>query len=207
MFVLTRMKDTVRIPPNLLHLDTTQAITEIINSKLANKVVHNVGLCIALWDIEKFEDTFIFPGDGGTHTTVHFRYVVFRPFIDEVLIGKVKRCSREGVYVSMGFFDDVFIPADALQHPSKFNEQEQLWAWEYDTGEGKHDLYMDIDEEIRFRVMEEKFVEVSPKKKKTKGEPKDVPQIDAEPRKPPYTITGTLAEPGLGLLSWWTSAG
>lgn len=38
MFVLTRMKDTVRIPPNLLHLDTTQAITEIINSKLANKV-------------------------------------------------------------------------------------------------------------------------------------------------------------------------
>lgn len=37
--------------------------------------------------------------------------------------------------------------------------------------------------------MEEKFVEVSPKKKKTKGEPKDVPQIDAEPRKPPYTIT------------------
>lgn len=32
---------------------------------------------------------------------------------------------------------------------SSSNEQEQLWAWEYDTGEGKHDLYMDIDEEIR----------------------------------------------------------
>ena len=29
------------------------------------------------------------------------------------------------------------------------NEKEQLWAWEYMTEEGKHDLYIDIGEEIR----------------------------------------------------------
>ena len=32
------------------------------------KVVHNVGLCIALWDILKLEDSYIFPGDGSYHT-------------------------------------------------------------------------------------------------------------------------------------------
>jgi len=32
------------------------------------QVVHNVGLCIALWDIQKLEDSYIFPGDGAHHT-------------------------------------------------------------------------------------------------------------------------------------------
>ncbi|KAK2156263.1 hypothetical protein LSH36_217g02009 [Paralvinella palmiformis] len=49
------------------------------------KVVHNVGLCIVLWDVTKLEDSYIFPGSGASHTVVHFRYVVFRPFMDELL--------------------------------------------------------------------------------------------------------------------------
>lgn len=30
--------------------------------------------------------------------SVHFRYVVFRPFVDEILLGKIKSCSKEGVH-------------------------------------------------------------------------------------------------------------
>ena len=29
------------------------------------------------------------------------------------------------------------------------DEGEQLWVWEYATEDGKHDLYMDLGEEIR----------------------------------------------------------
>lgn len=61
------------------------------------QVVMNVGLCIALWDITKLGDSHIIPGDECCHTLVHFRYVVFRPFMTEILIGKVKSCNREGV--------------------------------------------------------------------------------------------------------------
>ena len=32
------------------------------------QVVHEVGLCIALWDIIKMEDSYILPGDGASHT-------------------------------------------------------------------------------------------------------------------------------------------
>lgn len=62
------------------------------------QVVLNVGLCIALHDIIHVEDSFIFPGDGAAHTKVRFRYVVFRPFMDEVLVGKIRSCSPEGVH-------------------------------------------------------------------------------------------------------------
>uniref|UniRef100_A0A7N9D2B6 DNA-directed RNA polymerase subunit n=1 Tax=Macaca fascicularis TaxID=9541 RepID=A0A7N9D2B6_MACFA len=125
-------------------------------------VVYNVGLCICLFDITKLEDAYVFPGDGASHTKVHFRYVVFHPFLDEILIGKIKGCSPEGVHVSLGFFDDILIPPESLQQPAKFDEAEQVWVWEYETEEGAHDLYMDTGEEIRFRVVDESFVDTSP---------------------------------------------
>jgi DNA-directed RNA polymerase III subunit RPC8 len=66
--------------------------------KSSLQVVLNVGLCIALHDITRLEDSYIFPGDGAAHTKVNFRYVVFRPFMEEVIIGKIRSCSREGVH-------------------------------------------------------------------------------------------------------------
>ncbi|XP_071131598.1 DNA-directed RNA polymerase III subunit RPC8-like [Mytilus edulis] len=204
MFVLVEMKDTVRIPPWLFNIKFNDAVNEALNKKFANKVVHNVGLCIALWDITKIEDSFIFPGDGASHSIVHFRYIVYRPFIDEVLTGKTKSCSKEGVYVSMGFFDDILIPADAMQHPSRFDDKEQLWAWSYEVEEEKHDLFMDIGEEIRFRVVDETFVDTTPTGPDgTSVETSD--NSDSESKKSPYTIVGSISEPGLGLLSWWNS--
>ncbi|ESP03852.1 hypothetical protein LOTGIDRAFT_109978 [Lottia gigantea] len=203
MFVLCEMKDTVRIPPWEFKENTTDAIMDILNKKFANKVVYNVGLCIALWDLVKLEDSFIFPGDGATHTNVHFRYVVFRPFIDEILVGKIKCSSKEGVYVSMGFFDDIFIPADALQHPAIFESQDQIWAWEYEVDEDtKHKLFMDIDEEIRFRVVDETFTDTTPSGPDTTNTESDIP-TDPELKKPPYTITASISDSGLGCMSWW----
>ncbi|XP_012597158.1 DNA-directed RNA polymerase III subunit RPC8 isoform X2 [Microcebus murinus] len=134
---------------------------------------------------------------------VHFRYVVFHPFLDEILIGKIKGCSLEGVHVSLGFFDDILIPPESLQQPAKFDEAEQVWVWEYETEEGAHDLYMDTGEEIRFRVVDESFVDTSP----TGPSSAEATSSSEEPPKKeaPYTLVGSISEPGLGLLSWWTS--
>uniref|UniRef100_A0A8B9BIX4 DNA-directed RNA polymerase subunit n=1 Tax=Anser brachyrhynchus TaxID=132585 RepID=A0A8B9BIX4_9AVES len=102
MFVLVEMTDTVRIPPWQFERKLNESIAEELNKKLANKVVYNVGLCICLYDITKLEDSYIFPGDGASHTKVHFRYVVFHPFLDEILIGEIKSCSQDGVHGKLG---------------------------------------------------------------------------------------------------------
>ncbi|KAG7216257.1 hypothetical protein INR49_029109 [Caranx melampygus] len=221
MFVLVEMVDTVRICPWDFHRQLNEAIAEELNKKLANKVVYNVGLCICLYDITKLDDSYIFPGDGASHTKVHFRYVVFHPFLDEILVGKIKYCSQEGVHVTMGFFDDILIPPESLQQPAKLypelnDEAEQVWLWEYETDEGAHDLYMDQGEEIRFRVTDEVFVDTSPTgpataTTETPAQPGQSttapppPEATGEKKEPPYTLIGTICEPGLGLLSWWNS--
>lgn len=98
MFVLAELKDTIRIPPDQFNLKLPEAIKDEINRKLANKVLLNVGLCIALKDIRKLGDSVILPGDGASHTEVLYRYIVFRAVNGEVLTGKIRSCSRDGVH-------------------------------------------------------------------------------------------------------------
>uniref|UniRef100_H3CH93 DNA-directed RNA polymerase subunit n=1 Tax=Tetraodon nigroviridis TaxID=99883 RepID=H3CH93_TETNG len=216
MFVLVEMVDTVRISPWDFQRQINEAVAEELNKKLANKVVYNVGLCICLYDITKLEDSYIFPGDGASHTKVHFRYVVFHPFLEEILIGKIKYCSQEGVHVTMGFFDDILIPPESLQQPAnRSDEAEQVWVWEYETDEGAHDLYMDQGEEIRFRVTDEVFVDTSPTgpsaaETDAAAQPGQAAtsaptEESKEKKEAPYTLIGTICEPGLGLLSWWNN--
>ncbi|CAF4908933.1 unnamed protein product [Pieris macdunnoughi] len=196
MFVLCEMKDVIRVTPDHFHQSLTESISTLLNRKLANKVVLKIGLCIALFDITDIGHSFIFPGDGSSHTEVKFRYIVFRPIVEEILIGKIRSCSREGVHVTMGFFDDILIPVNALQHPSRFDETDQAWVWEYPKEDGeKHDLFMDSGESIRFRVTSEAFEEILPS-----GPPGSECTTQTVA---PYRLIGGINEPGLGLLTWW----
>jgi len=112
--------------------------------------------------------------------------------------------SREGVYVSLGFFDDILIPQEYLQQKSKFVDAEQLWVWEYQTEEGTHDLFMDINEEIRFRVIDEEFEDLTPEGPAPPKVDGEGTVVTVETRKSPYTISASVSESGLGLLSWWS---
>ncbi|XP_058793899.1 DNA-directed RNA polymerase III subunit RPC8 [Phymastichus coffea] len=202
MFVLAEMKDTVRIPPWKFKKKLNDAVADELNRKLSNKVYLNVGLCIALNDITKVEESYIFPGDGSSHTKVYFRYIVFRPFIEEILTGKIRSCNMDGVHVTLGFFEDIVIPPNKLQYPARFDQTEQVWVWEYNNGETgeKHDLFMDVGEIIRFRIVNETFTESLPS---NPHGPKDVAQNTESKSVSPYTLQGAIDEPGLGLLSWW----
>jgi len=204
MFVLAKLQDVVRILPQQFDQKLNDAIADELNRKLANHVLYNVGLCMALHDISSLEESFILPGDGASHTKTTFRYVVFRPYLDEVLVGKIKGCSLDGVQVSLGFFDDILIPPTSLQQPARFDESEQVWAWEY----GEHTLFMDPGEEVRFRVAAETFTDTTPAPDTAPAADPGTPGVEPtppQPRKTPYVITATINEPGLGLLSWWSN--
>lgn len=136
MFVLAELEDTVKIVPNDFKKDNLNAVTDVLNEKYANKVVQEVGHCICVHDILNVTEGFILYLDGCSYVRgiscairiitctqrfflVTFRLVVFRPFVGEILVGKIKSSSPAGVVVTLGFFDDILIPGGALQPGSK----------------------------------------------------------------------------------------
>merc|ERR1712156_1015535 len=129
MFILSELKSLVRLLPKGFNKSLEEQLTDELNRKLANKVLLNVGLCLSLYDILDVGESFVFPGDGASHTRVNFRMLVFRPDLEEVIVGKIKNCSKEGVHIGLEFFDDKV--EAAFQHPSRYDDSESVWIWEY----------------------------------------------------------------------------
>jgi len=98
MFALYEMVRDVRIDPVHLTMERLEAIRDELNRTMSNRVMINIGLCMVLWDIKSVGTATVFPGDGGVVSKVSFRFVVFRPFQDEIIMGKIKNCTPEGVH-------------------------------------------------------------------------------------------------------------
>ncbi|VDM30791.1 unnamed protein product [Hydatigera taeniaeformis] len=198
MFVVVPITDVVIIKPKKFGSDIKE-------------VLHKVGLCISLWDITKIGDMYILQDSGsyqvvGSALLLHankflvsFRFVCFRPSIDEVIIGTVKNCTPDGLHISLYFFDDIFIPADKLRHPSKFDFEQQCWIWQYEDDGESADLRIEKNDTIRFRVEQEIWQDPNPS-----GESRDQSQPTSPfGEKSPYVILGSIVSDGLGLTCWW----
>lgn len=143
MFVLTLLADTICIPPQLLAQPTLTSVQTEIEKRYPNKIIVDVGLIICPYGPPlEVGDGILVPGDGGAHHQVVFQCVVFRPFVEEVLIGTVKDSHEGGITVSVGgFFDHVFIPAYWMLNPSRYDESTGLWVWtpKYDDDDEDED--------------------------------------------------------------------
>ena len=115
-----------------------------------------MGLCITFYDFVSIEEPYVYPGEGSAIQLVKFRMIVFRPFVGEILTGKLVGSNREGLKISLEFFEDILIPAALLQSPCVFNPIDNLWTWKYQ----ENDFVMDIGEQVSSEVQN---VDLKPK--------------------------------------------
>ncbi|KAF1778966.1 protein of unknown function DUF4455 [Phytophthora cactorum] len=197
MFVLTRISDVIPVAPELFDADYTQVLVEEIDRKYANKVIADVGLCITLYDFVSIGDAFVHPSDGTSHSQVEFRLVVFRPFVGEVLKGRIVSCTEEHIRVSMDFVQDIIIPSYALQTPSYFDTAERLWSGSTRKDKATTTEATDkAEKEVSAGDMRQSLA---------RRRSSSVDLSDNDPTPSAIHILGTIDEDGLGLSSWWTS--
>ena len=141
MFVIALIADTIYVPPHQLSTPTISALSSIIEQRYPNRIIVNVGLVICPYGPPiSVGDGVLVPGDGGSHHQVLFNIVVFRPFVEEVLVGTVTSCIESGITVSVGqFFEHVFIPAYWMLNPSIYDASAKCWVWtpNYDDDDGE----------------------------------------------------------------------
>ncbi|XP_064991208.1 uncharacterized protein LOC103987368 isoform X3 [Musa acuminata AAA Group] len=186
MFCLSLIEHNLHLPPHLLNRPLLDAIKEELERLFLDKVLSNLGLCISIYDIRTIEGGFVFPGDGSSTYKVVFRLIMFRPYVGEILCGKLKASDANGLHLSLGFFDDIKVPVHLLPHKSRMGD-DGIWIWEHECG----DLPMDLDEEVHFRVTKINYPPIPVEQ-----------DANASPFSP-MEIIGEIYGDGLGLLSWW----
>jgi len=151
MFLLTVIEDKIKILPSQFGRNSLDVLKEQVEIKYTNRIILDVGLCITFYDFIDVGDPFLYPSEGSSIQVVRFRMVVFRPFIGESIVGKVTKSSKEGLHLSVEFFDEIFVPSSLLQSPSVYNPSTGLWIWKYGENQDM-DFEMGLGEEIRFKV-------------------------------------------------------
>ncbi|XP_019175812.1 PREDICTED: DNA-directed RNA polymerase III subunit RPC8-like isoform X2 [Ipomoea nil] len=137
MFYLSEIEHTLRLPPHLLNLPLNEAIKGELEGLFVDKVIAQLGLCISVYDIRSIDGGFIFAGDGASTYTVKFRLIIFRPFRGEVIAARLKESNANGLRLSLGFFDDIYVPAALMPNPSHSepdpeSRNQVRWIWEYE---------------------------------------------------------------------------
>ncbi|TKY89246.1 hypothetical protein EX895_001777 [Sporisorium graminicola] len=220
MFVLADIQDTISVHPSAFGQPSLTSISDQINVKYANKILVDVGLCISLFDILSCSEGKVRFGDGCLYHHVTFRLIVFRPFTQEVLTGKIKSSDEAGIRITLGFFDDIYVPFHLIPKPCAFDHQERAWFWLYEArteqiaadpllSQQDERMYLDTAEAVRFTVESDAFWDAEPGPGAAPGAADPSAhhnQHTAKETRPHYSITASIAGSGLGLVSWWTGA-
>jgi DNA-directed RNA polymerase III subunit RPC8 len=148
MFILTTIVDIIRIPAHMMASSTLTSLHSEIDEKYPDRVLMDVGLVICRFgDCLKITNGLCVPGDGGSHHECLFKLVVFRPFVEEVCLGRIVKSDADGIQVSVGFFQDIFIPAYWMLRPSHYDEKVGLWVWtpKYDEDDDEEEEGVEDD--------------------------------------------------------------
>jgi DNA-directed RNA polymerase subunit E' len=116
MYYELKTEDTVRVPPGLLVMKLKDAITKILREKYERRIFKELGMIVAVDDVEVGEQGAVIPGDGGIYYKVQFNAISFLPHVNEVFEGQVREIVEFGAFASIG-------PLDGLIHISQIGNE------------------------------------------------------------------------------------
>ena len=112
MYSIVTVKDVVRIPPDQFGEEIETAAMTHLRKQHENVLDRDVGLMIAVIDIDSIGAGRLMPGDGATYHAVTYRVLVFKPLRGELVEGNVVELMDFGAFIRMG-------PLDGLCHVSQ----------------------------------------------------------------------------------------
>jgi len=160
MYYKIRLKDTIRITPNLFSADLNEVVTKIVQKTFEGTMRKNHGVIVVADNIEPVGSGIVIHGDGAMYQKVTFDALTFKPELQEVLDAIVCEIVEFGAFCHIG-------PLDALVHMSQImNDYVEVDADnEIITGKEKK-LVLKTGDAVRARVVAVSLNELSSRESK-----------------------------------------
>jgi len=112
MYKMVTIADKVRVSPQKFNLGTQAAVKGSLEDKWEGLIDKNLGVVLAVVDVNNIGEGKILPGDGAIHYPVEFKLLTFYPHVNELVKGNVIDVTEFGVFVRVG-------PVDGMIHVSQ----------------------------------------------------------------------------------------
>lgn len=172
---MVKRESVVRIPPNKLGEDMEKVVTELAQATFEGRIEVEDAVTVLVTNIERLENGRIVHGDGGVYQQVRYDALIFRPELQEVVLGTVCDVLKFGVFIRFGPLDGLLHISQIMDDRIDIDENNRRLIGK-DT---KRDLR--IGDQVKVRIVSASLDERSPRESK---------------------IGLTMRQQGLGKLEW-----
>ncbi len=177
MFKVSRIRDTIEIPPRLFGRPLEEAALEVLRNLYEDSIDEKLGYVIMVLGVESVGRGKIVKRNPATIHEVEFTVLSFIPEVQEVLNGRVIDVTEFGLFVRIG-------PVDGLVHISQVMDD----YVDCDKRRGaligrEKGRFVEIGDSVRVRVV-------------SVGKLKGLASLGKQ------KVSLTMRQPGLGKLEW-----
>jgi DNA-directed RNA polymerase subunit E' len=115
LYLVSKIEDTVRIPPSRFEDPLENVAVEILNESYVGKIDKKLGLMVTVNEIEELGTGKVIMGDGAAYHDVLFTALFFKPELHEIVEGEVIEITEFGAFIRIG-------PMDGLVHVSQVTD-------------------------------------------------------------------------------------
>lgn len=112
MYKILTVEDTVRVPPNRFSEKLEDVILDILRKNYEGVSDKDVGTIISITNVMEISVGRVIMGDGASYHDVTFETLVYKPEVNEIVLGEVVEIVEFGSFVRLG-------PIDGLVHVSQ----------------------------------------------------------------------------------------
>ncbi len=115
MYLISKIEDTVRIPPSRFEEPIKDIAIEELNEVYVGTIDKKLGLMVTVKEIEEIGVGKVIMGDGAAYHEVTFTALFYKPELHEVVEGEVIEITEFGAFIRIG-------PVDGLVHVSQVTD-------------------------------------------------------------------------------------
>jgi DNA-directed RNA polymerase subunit E' len=112
MYKLVTITDTVRVPPDRFEEPLKEVVHDVLRKTYEGLMDKDIGVVLAITEVKEIGVGRIIMGDGASYHDVVFEALVYKPEVNEVVLGEVVEIVEFGAFVRLG-------PVDGLAHVSQ----------------------------------------------------------------------------------------
>jgi len=105
LYQVVTVEDEILVSPIKFGIKLEDAIKESIADKYEGKIYNDIGVALAITEVDNVGDGKVLPGDPAVHYTTRFKVLTWMPKEHEIVEGSVVDITEFGAFIRAGALD------------------------------------------------------------------------------------------------------
>jgi len=126
MFYLAEVEDYVRVEPRLFGLPTAEAVEKQLKETYKEYYDKEMGQVVSVVEVLDVGEGVIIPGDGAAYYNSAFKLLVWKPEVQELVLGEISEIATFGAFIDLGVMKGMIHISQAMNDFVSFSKSNVL---------------------------------------------------------------------------------